>query len=100
MHLTPVRPAERHHLRCGIELHGTTAKRDHAMYQGKVNTFQLPDVAHHQCFTVVCMKYRMREVFGSTCKRSGNGVEASFMVNGKINRVFIIHERIDHIKKV
>ena len=55
------RPGDGDHLAGGVELHGATAKRDHAAVQRQVLVAEPADVAQHTGLRLVRVKNRVRE---------------------------------------
>ena len=62
MQARELRPAHRHHLRGGVQLHRAGAERNHRRVEADVLVLEAADVAHHLGFGVMRVEDRMRQV--------------------------------------
>ena len=67
-------PAERQHLRSGVQLHGAAAQRNHGAIERKVLHLQLLHVAHHLGFGMVAVEDRVLQVRGCAAQCGGDGL--------------------------
>ena len=58
-----LRPAQRHHFRRRVQLHGAGAKRDHRPVQRQIAVREATHVAHHLGLGPVHVEDRMRQIF-------------------------------------
>ena len=62
VHARELRPAHRHHLGRGVELHRARAERNHRRVEPEVLALELPDVAHHLGLGVMRVEHRVGQV--------------------------------------
>mmetsp|Transcript_1234 Transcript_1234/g.2447 ORF Transcript_1234/g.2447 Transcript_1234/m.2447 type:complete len:355 (+) Transcript_1234:1912-2976(+) len=64
MQVAELWPCDRHHLHCGVKLHGAGAKRDHRTVERQVAIRKTSHVAHHLGFGPVHVEDRMGQIVG------------------------------------
>ena len=85
MNVSNFRPAQRHHFRGGIELHGAGAQGDHRLVEREILGFQPLEVAQHLGFGVIAVEHRLGEKRGFAGERGGPGGRGG--VAGRSRRV-------------
>ena len=68
MNGTEFRPSERNHAGSTVQLHRTTAERNHRMHKAEILVLKVVDIAEHLRLGVMCVKHRVRQELRSAAQ--------------------------------